>query len=260
MLRVRYIGFPAVLMLFMVIIFSGCKRPVSIAEEIYNITSRDGVAVEEEKFSKEEKKKIRELSKRIRKIEKDLNRQVRWRIEESEAYTALGLVLMENGMYAHANQTFTTAILLVGNNAMLHYYRGYCAEQAMRDTAVSGDRLVLKDEAVRDYLRTLEIQPKHDLALYRLALIRGVEEERYADAVLLLDEYFRVIGLVNKRKGLLPRETAALFLRARSSYALGLTADAVEHYDKIINYSTDEEVRKKAADLKRQVLSAAGRS
>ena len=252
-------------------------RPV--AEQLLGIQEQISVdSLRAKGLTKEQELRLKDLNKTLNSLSKKIQQPLLQRLKYANQNQAVALILLRYGMYTEARRYLDMAIEHEGNNAALFYYRALCSATLMKNNVEEKQRSLYRQYALMDYQRSLEIEPDYTDSLYGLAALRLFETPDYEAAARLLDRY---IARRNISKQALPIATGgqkaktlreaqrrakkygsaastkdinALLMRARAAYGLGRLNEAASFYDWVGSIAISGEIRKRAQELKNQVL------
>ena len=188
--------------------------------------------------------RIENLEKGIAFYEGEVERTIKASKQIGIYYRMLALEYMSLEMYNEALKSLEQAVTYFPTSALLYYYAAVSAAQminAVMDSEQAGSYL---NKAEKLYLRAIALDPRHSQALYGLSVLYIFELNRPLDAEPLLER------LINTSRV----NYDAMFLLARVKILKGEIDAAIDLYSKIEEGASDEEVKRKAIDNRRQLL------
>jgi tetratricopeptide (TPR) repeat protein len=188
--------------------------------------------------------RIENLKKGISFYEGEVERTIKASKQIGIYYRMLALEYMSLEMYNEALKSLEQAVTYFPTSPLLYYYAAVSAAQMINAVMDSEDAGFYLNKAEEFYLRAIELDPRHSQALYGLSVLYIFELNRPLDAEPLLE---RLISTSRVNYD-------AMFLLARVKILKGEIEDAVELYSKIEEGASDEEVKRKAIDNRRQLL------
>jgi tetratricopeptide (TPR) repeat protein len=177
--------------------------------------------------------RIENLKKGISFYEGEVERTIKASKQIGIYYRMLALEYMSLEMYNEALKSLEQAVTYFPTSPLLYYYAAVSAAQMINAVMDSEDAGFYLNKAEEFYLRAIELDPRHIFEL-----------NRPLDAEPLLE---RLISTSRVNYD-------AMFLLARVKILKGEIEDAVELYSKIEEGASDEEVKRKAIDNRRQLL------
>lgn len=226
------------------VLFSGCGNSTkkNIKKNLQNIEKRSKKAMSD----KEIELAIEEYYYEIEEIQQRYKQISIW-------YKTLGVRLLDQKEYGPALDCFSKALEITPDNAALYFYIGECASylgNASLDVKAIGDLTKRRNYyqlAEDSYLKALAIEPDYSYALLGIGILYSYQMQAYKESIPYLEK------LVN----LEPENIDAMFILAASYYGIDQYDVALSYYDKIIDISKDESVKKIAEENKINVLKKA---
>ncbi len=261
---------------FMLLVFScSAKNGINLSEKLLSIEEQIPLDTLRSKgLSKAQELRLKDLNKELLSLSKDIQEPLLQRSRYANRRQAIALIFMDYGMYHEARLYFNAAIDYEGNNATLFYYRALCSAWLMKNSIEGEKRSNYLQQAIWDYQRSLEIKSDYTDSLYGLAVLKLFEQQDYTETAQLLDRYIAKRNISKKASprpraktlreaqriannyGQSPKnkDISALFIRAQAAYGLGQLNEAASFYDWAASAAISSEVRKRAEQLKSQVL------
>lgn len=169
-------------------------------------------------------------------------------------YKILATRYLDLQMYGRAMGYFQKALEYFPDNANLYYYVGMCAtylanSQMDFDAQGSASEYLIKRNnylklAESAYIQAVAINPKYYRAMYTLGVLYAFQLNDGAKAIPHLEKF-----LSTQKK-----DTDGMFVLARAYAMEGEYDKAVELYDKIISYKSNDENVKNAKKNKKDIL------
>lgn len=181
---------------------------------------------------------IQELKDGIAAYRKEAERTIKASQDLGTYYRLLASEYMVREMYGQALESLEKAVEYYPAKTVLFYYAGICAGQMSKAALAPEKAQEYRDRAERSYKRALSLDPEHEGSLYGLSILYLFEMDRPFDARPLLER------LLKKRAS----HFEAMLLLARVYWVEGKRDEAAALYERIINESGDEELKRKASD------------
>jgi len=203
-------------------------------------------AAEKREFESGEipEERIENLKKGISVYRQDVERTVKDSKQIGIYYRMLTLEYMSLEMYNEALKSAGQAVRYFPTSPLLFYYGAVSSAQmstAVFDGEEAGDYLNTAEEY---YLKALSLDPGYNEALYGLSVLYIFELGRPLDA----EEYLeRLVSLSRTHYD-------AMFLLSRVKIIKGDIEAAVDLYSNIEENAKDDEIRRQAANNRRQLL------
>jgi tetratricopeptide (TPR) repeat protein len=153
----------------------------------------------------------------------------------------------QKGMYGEAYDASLKAIRFYPDNSGLYYLAGLSASSLAKSSAAElrgATRLEWLETAKAAYRQSIKLNEKNTKPMLGLAMLFAFEYEDHASAIPLLETFLAIDT----------KNIDALLLYARSLYGAGRLQDAVEVYDKVIEATVLDEVKKRAKENKQVIL------
>ncbi len=113
--------------------------------------------------------------------------------------------------FKQAMKYFKQSLDIDTNQAIIHYYLGVCYANLYKSEIIDSLKKEYKELAKFHYKRAIELQSDLEQAYYGLAMFYYVAEERYDDALKLLDQVLDIN----------PEYLSALYVKRQIKYILG---------------------------------------
>ena len=226
---------------------------VSVVVFIYNRTST--------RTSRELAKRMAELSPRggppetidglrqaIALYEDQIERHVREAAQTGVYYKILATRLADRKLHNDALEALEKAIYYNAEDPVLFYLTGVSAGSVAKSiVGFSMDADVKRehfyDLAEKSYLRALELEITYTRAMYGLAVLYSFELDKPKEAIVQLERYLQI----------LPSDTSAMFILARSYFMIEDLARASEIYQRIADRTRDKTIKENALELRDQI-------
>lgn len=189
--------------------------------------------------------RIEEIEDLIAQYEKAVDDAVELSAQAGEYYKLLAIEYIDREMYGLALESIHEALRYFPENPLLFYLAGMSsgrmAKAAVNRPETREEHLSRAEEY---YLRAIELDNRFTEALYGLSVLYVFEMDRPMDAEPYL------IRLLDKES----RHIEAMFLLARVYVYEGRIEEAVELYDRIIEYGQSPAQREQAETNKESLL------
>lgn len=188
--------------------------------------------------------RLEEAKKQVEKYKSSIDRLILETQWHGDALRFLGDEYFRRQMFGPAQEAYTKALEILPGSFSL-WYRLALSHAQLATLALDPDaRKARSLLAARAYNRALEIESNHTASLYGLSILHVFE----------LGEPEKALPLLNRLLEIEPRNTRALFVRARARYETADLEGAVKDYDAIVNYSTDPGEQEKARRNRNTIL------
>ncbi len=185
--------------------------------------------IREDSGGRVDESRLREARNQVEKYKSSIDRLILETQWHGDALRFLGDEYFRRQMYGPAQQAYSRALEILPGSFSL-WYRLALSHAQLATLALDPDerkgRSLL---AVRAYNRALGIEANHTASLYGLSILHVFE----------LSEPDKALPLLDRLLNIEPRNTRALFVRARARFETGDLEGAVRDYDAIINFSSD---------------------
>ncbi|MBU0934815.1 MAG: hypothetical protein KKI09_10090 [Spirochaetes bacterium] len=156
---------------------------------------------------------------------------------------------IERNLFGEAYTAAVNALKFYPDNSGLYYvagisaaYNSLAAQADINSGEPSREAWLRVSEAA--YLNSLRFNDRATTTMYSLALLYAMELDRPDEALQLLERYFQIIS----------RNVDAWNLYARTLYIVGRLQEAVDAYDKVIDFTEIKERREQAQANKARIL------
>jgi tetratricopeptide (TPR) repeat protein len=195
---------------------------------------------------------IEDIKNTIAAYEKQLDQYLKASSKTATYWKILANRLQDKGQHAEALKALQNAIEHAPEDPALFYMTGISAAiMAKSGVAFSGmenRRQAYFTLAEESYLRSIELKPDYDKPLYGIGVLYVFEIDKPEEAIPYLEQYISL----NERN---PEGAAdAMFILARSYYAVGNNVKAAELYDLIINTSKNKDKHMQASLLRQRIF------
>lgn len=200
--------------------------------------------LEGKSLSQASKQRIAELKDSIDKYEDIVNKKVDAALLTGDYYKMLGREYEKAGLHKLALEAYENGLEYWTNNHVLFFYAGLNAAQCAKAEADKARRASLFEKTLLYYKRSIELDNQYPKALFAISVLLAYELDQIGQAEKYLEQLLQVDG----------RHIKGHFLLARIKVSQNRISEAITLYERIEKLANDEEDRKKAANLKRQLL------
>ncbi len=222
----------------LVVSFGGCDRPV---ERLVSLVQR--LEPEHATGAEPSEQRIEELREDIRRYRSVIEERVEAAGRLGVKYRALAMKYLEDGRYGLAMEAFQEAIEYQPENPVLFYYLGLSAANKAKAELAEEEQAELFRTAERAYQRAVELEPEYTQAQYALAVLYAFELEEYEEAAAVIGEL-----LAHD-----PENARGHAVRGYVYASMGRFNQAIDAYDRVIEYARDEAMRDQARANQRQL-------
>lgn len=188
--------------------------------------------------------KIKDLEKKINTAQAVVEEKVKAAIELGVYYKLIGLEYLDEKMYSYALSSFQKAITIYPSNHILYYYSGICAGNIAKVSVDSAEKTRYFSLAEEYYKKALYFKSRYVDAMYGLGILYVYE----------LDEPEKAVQYIENILEIEPRNTEAMFVLANAYTRLGEIDAAIDLCDQIIKYTSFDDRKKAATNLKQMLM------
>ncbi|MCL2229943.1 MAG: CDC27 family protein [Treponema sp.] len=174
--------------------------------------------------------------------EDQIERNIREAAQTGVYWKILGVRLADNKMDRLALDAFERAIQFNNQDASLYYFTGVSAAKVAKEIVGFGANSEREREhffrlAENSYLKALELDVTYTRPMYGLGVLYVFElENRAQDAIIHLERYLQIST----------SDVSAMFVLASAYYLTENYSRAIELYDRILERTRDQELRREA--------------
>jgi len=185
---------------------------------------------------------IEGLKTAIALYEDQIERNIREAAQTGVYWKILAIRLADNNMDRLALDAFERAIQFSNQDASLYYFTGVSAAKVAKEIVGFSVNSQKEREhyfklAENSYLRALELDITYTRPMYGLGVLYTFElEDRAQDAIIHLERYLQIST----------SDISAMFILARAYYMTRNFSRATELYDRILERTRDQELRREA--------------